>query len=310
MREVCVKRGYVKYVILAAALLGSAAVVSQLLSNSGNQSLSAKTQAEPTSPRSGSLQDRPKDRAHESTTVKTIVAHQTTQVPTDYSEIKSCHSYKRLKEFYASKMSDPSSPLGNPELFQKLPRDQQEFAKNVMQRRERDESRCSHWASSTDATQASLQIYAAARRAASNGDVDAMTCYALAGWQTPPEDHKEYKELGQNYREDVPRLLDRAIHQGHWRPIIALASNLGEQRGLSANTGLRPDQKYMIARLAELGASDSLKASQYALHAAEQSRHLKGDELNVVEMRANALYVEKFGRSRYERQDILDGCVN
>lgn len=230
--------------------------------------------------------------------------------PEQYSDVKSCFRYKRLSEFYAAKMSDPTSPLGNPELFRSLPKEQQDYANETMRILKEDESKCFGWASSTDHIQASLQIYSAARSAANRGDEDAISCYVLASWQTPPEQLKEYKDLSENYRREVPRLLDRALEMGSWRALTAIASNLGEQRGLRANSGLLPAQKYLVARLAQLGASDSMAAAQHGSQAAAQSEFLSGEELRSLDGRASTLYATKFGRSKYEQQDILDRCVN
>ena len=232
------------------------------------------------------------------------------EIGNSYEFTKTCYRYKRLETFYAAKSKDPNSPLANPAEFAKLPPEQQAYARQVMTFLEQQAAVCAPWASAVPQTEANIRMYAAARAAASRGDDDAATCYVAAAWQSPDESQPEYDVIADGYAKDVPRLVYRALAAGSWGIVNAAAGNLGEQHGLSTRSGLTPSNKYLVARLSQLGAADSASAAQYGSFAAAQAGSLSSAQVVDLDRQASRLYAERFGRSQYVQQDILDKCVN
>lgn len=231
-------------------------------------------------------------------------------VGNSYEVTKTCYRYKRLEAFYAAKSKDPSSPLSRPEEFAKLPPEQQAYAHQVVAFLKQQAAACAPWASSTPQADANTQMYVTARAAALRGSDGAAACYVAAVWQSPDENEPGYEAFASDYARDVPRLISEALASGSWEVVIAAAGNLDEQHGLRTRSGLTSSNKYLVARLSQLGAVDSDAAEQFGSSAASQARRISPAQLVELDRLAARLYTEKFGRSPYRSQDILDKCVN
>lgn len=233
-----------------------------------------------------------------------------TMVGNSYEVTKTCYRYKRLEAFYAAKSKDPSSPLSRPEEFAKLPPEQQAYAHQVVAFLKQQAAACAPWASSTPQADANIRMYVTARAAALRGNDDAAACYVAAAWQSPDENEPGYEAFANNYARDVPRLVSEALASGSWEVVIAAAGNLDEQHGLRTRSGLTSSNKYLVARLSQLGAADSDTAAQFGSSAVARAGDMSPAKLVDLDRLAARLYAEKFGRSQYKRQDILDKCVN
>jgi hypothetical protein len=233
-----------------------------------------------------------------------------TLVGNSYEVTRTCYRYKRLEAFYTAKSKDPNSPLSRPEEFAKLPPEQQVYAHKVVAFLKQQSAACAPWASSTPQADANTQMYSTARAAALRGNDDAAACYVAAAWQSPDENEPGYEAFANDYARDVPRLISEALASGSWEVVIAAAGNLDEQHGLRTRSGLTSSNKYLVARLSQLGAADSDAAAQFGSSAASQARSISPAQLVELDRLAARLYTEKFGRSQYGSQDILDKCVN
>lgn len=223
-----------------------------------------------------------------------------------FSYLKDCAKFRRFDAFYKQKTSDPSWPFSD----ETLSPEEQARALETKKFLETHRDACAAWVSETDQDLASSQVMFAALEAARAGDEIAGACFVMSPWGEP-NDGSPYRESFRNtYAENVHLLIRQGIEKGSWPVLHAANMAAKDEHGFRTVAAFTDKDKYLFARLAQLGAPDGNSESNYGYDAAYQAKFMSAADMIALDKRASELFVSKFKRQRFVAQKIADECAN
>ena len=223
-----------------------------------------------------------------------------------FSYLKDCAKFRHFDAFYRRKTSDPSWPFPDDTLSP----EEQAKTLETMKFLESHRGACTAWVSETSQDLASAQVQFAALEAARAGSEIAGACFIMSPWGEPSNGSPYMDSFRKAYAENARLLVSQGIEKGSWPILHAANMAAKDEHGFRTVAAFTAKDKYLFARLAQLGAPDGNSESNYGYDAAYQAKFMSAAEMIALDKRASELYVSKFNRQRFTGQQLVDACAN
>lgn len=226
-----------------------------------------------------------------------------------YERLQDCMTFRRFDRIFQQNAENPEYPLNDPGKMRAMPPEERKLLLERAELVESQRDECAQWASEVSEPDAGRLMYAAALKAAREGNVQAGVCYAMGLWPAAPSDTGApgaTREFANTRRE----LVLRGLAAGNWPAVIAANNMTRAEHGPQTQVQFSNEEAYVFARLLQMGMPDKALSESYGYDAAGLARQLDPDQVRAANARAEKLFLTAFGGRVMSEAERYENCGN
>lgn len=226
-----------------------------------------------------------------------------------YERLQGCMTFRRFDKIFQHNADNPAYPLNNPEEMRAMPPAERKLLIERAELVQSHRDECGQWANEVSESDSGRLMYAAALKAAHEGNVQAGVCYAMGLWPMSPGEtgSPDVARVFANNRRD---LVLGGLAAGNWPAVIAANNMARAEHGPQTQVRFTNEEGYVFAKLLQMGMPDKALSESYRYDAAGYAKQLNPDQLRAADARAEKLFLTAFSGNIMSEAERYENCGN